>query len=257
VSRIGGAPPNDDPGSAGASIGAAVLAGGVALVQAVLAAVGAANGGLAAAALNKEGTVVVGLAATMIGLALLVWGFATRRDKIWRTPLLVCAALAVLVGVTATAIAALFGPVIASQPSISASLTPGPPPVLHARVTATGIPRRTTYRIAVFGESIGAHGDFVDQATPPYLYDAYVGADSSGDIDTRFAVPVPVARYPVIALYAHPTHDEPTLLQCVAAQTTTAPKQTTTAPKSGYGREQVAKEGCVFILVSDLRRRDH
>lgn len=223
----------------------AALAGAVALIQAVFAALATANGGLAAAALNEQLLVFIGFLGVVIGLLVAAAAFVIPNDdganqaqnmkfgRNLRPFLLLASAFAVLAGITTTAIAALIAPVKQSQPSISASLSPGSPPVLHASITATGISRGVTYDIFIFGESL----KYVVDVPPdhPYLYWTTVGADSKGNVNVSVSIPIPSRTYPIIGIHAFPSNG--TSAGC-------------------YKRQSSATfnpiEGCAFFLVSDL-----
>lgn len=191
------------PDGSNAGIAVAALAASVALIQAILAAVGAANGGLETAALNEKTSVYIGFSGVVVGLLLAVACFEFGHHRILRRVLLALSAIAICIGLLGTAYAAVAAPATRSQPSVSASVTPGNPTLLRVSVTATGVPRGDTYRLVIYGELRGNSRTLAFEPAPwPYLYESGLGADAKGNINTAVTIEVPARKYIAVGIHA-------------------------------------------------------
>lgn len=213
----------------------AILAGGLATLQAVLGLIAGLNGGLTGVVINERLWVLLAIAAVaaavLCGTYVAVSEAAPRRKRR-------VTGLAIVLLLYATAVA-LYAAVVApnrqGRPQVSASLEPGSPLLIKASVKASGIARSATVNVAVLGLDEAPSG-YTEQ--PPYLYRARIGPDASGNVDDSFSTPVPVGKYQDVAVAAWAGKEDP----CVP-------------PDEGTKGTPPIDKGCVIIRLVSVGRK--
>ena len=204
------------------------------LVQALLTAAGASNGGLSALVINEKPAALTAggaIFAAILIAAILAAGGANRRAK----RLGVLAVVLFIGGMGVTAYAAAVAPNKQSQPEISATLHAGSPLVLDGTVKASGVKRSVTLNVYVDGlyERAGGY-DFTD----PTLYQAHIGADASGNVKHSFSILIPTKTYDAIAINAW------------AGASSFCP------PPTGRSASSPGHKACVFIRLVNVGGRE-
>jgi hypothetical protein len=218
----------------------------VGVLQATLTAVGASNGGLGSVVLNKPdlawiGLLLVAVAMLMLGIYVIFDPSGSDRKK-WRWRALALAGtLAIMGGVGVTGYAALAEPALSGEPKVVASLTWGKPLVLTTTVKANAVTRNDVFHFEVDGlvENKTDHSYMFDA---PVLYQAQLGSDGSGIIDSTFTIPIPNHRYEDIGVSAWSGEHPGPCGSLKNAKTTTA---------SGNAK-QFSRKGCSVIHVTGL-----
>lgn len=223
------------------------LLGIVALLQAVLTAVGTNNGGLAALVISKPAWAYVGFGlvgvAVLVGALLAAFPAGAAGHGVLRKALVGTAVVALVVGVATTAFAAIFAPAFPGEPSIAVSLNAGVPIRLHADIKASGISRSSMFHVQVEGLREVPQQTSYRVATP-VLYQAQLGSDSAGNVAASLTIPIPAHKYSDVAVAAW-TGDHPG--PCAALV------KAKTAKPDANARQQVP-EGCVVLRIRGLPR---
>jgi hypothetical protein len=166
----------------------ALLLGGLGTLEALLVALGAANGGLNRFLLNEPVLAFAGV--VLVVLALLVGGLLAAGVTPDRSVSLFQAlgTIFLCVGLIVTGWAAIVAPAQSGDPTVSASLVSGVPLTLHATVTDSGISSGERFQVEVIG--VNEKAQRYVSVEPP-LYHAVLGPDASGDINITIDMPIP------------------------------------------------------------------
>jgi hypothetical protein len=190
-----------DSGDEGPNPALRNLVGALTVSQTVLTALGAANGSLGAVALNgKRWWIPAGLALIFAGVSLGLWGQLKQRP--WAQ---ITSGLLLTSVVLATAYAVLLAPTKSSSPIVDAELLSTRPLLLRGEVKATGIKRGELFQVVVNGLDL-IEGQY--QRVGPALYHGVLGADSSGEIEANFKIPIHRGGYEAVAVIAW-SHTKP------------------------------------------------
>jgi hypothetical protein len=180
------------------------LLGGLGALQAVIVAVGASNGALVAIAINNLPMLVVGTGLVVLAVVIGVFiSIEAPKGNVGRS-LLIVGLGALLAGLVITGYIALRGPSVAKSPDLNVTLSGDSGHYdLAGEVTVSGIPENAHYWVEVDArqyELNNATGSYVTLGTP--LYQAQLGADSQGNIDEKFALPLAATQYKVVSVEA-------------------------------------------------------
>jgi hypothetical protein len=241
---------------------AGVLLAALASLQALLTALGVANGGISAVEINNRTLFTLSVVAVLVAVVagVLAQLLQTKRAKgavasakaqraQWiRARLLWIGVVALALGLSGTSYAAITTPSLESDPTVAITLDNGAVPQLRVSVSASGVPRKDTVEIAVARLKIGHDGLFV--AVKPALYHAELGPKSDGSVSTTFSIPVPPPskRYSTIDVDAWTKGDRrvcgfvaPQAKEPGSAQGPSLPTVQTT---------RLQNEGCAFVRLA-------
>jgi hypothetical protein len=213
----------------------------VGLLQAVLTAVGATNGGLTALILNEPELAWLGLALVVLAMAIIgVYAVFDGTGGWWKAAGTI-GVLAILGGLGVTGYAALAAPTLAAEPSIAASVTWGSPLKLQAAIKSSAVERNDVFHIEVDGlkEKKSDHSYIL---SVPVIYQAQLGSDGSGDVNVSLTIPVPNGHYDDVGISAW-SGDHPGPCGSLEQAETTIPGGNTT---------RLSRKGCVVVRVAGL-----
>lgn len=230
-----------------------VVLGGAAALQAVLTAVGASNGALVAIAINNSDLLIAAVAliivAVLAGIALAVAN--PKSTDGWAIVVSIFGGLALLAGIIITGYIALSGPASTKTPDLDVAVSGSATTVsLTAEVKASGIPENSHYWVEVDARSYQASqngGSYVQLGTP--LYQAQLGSDSQGNIDTKIGLPVASKQYPAVSVEAwYGDHPGPCGSLTVAGGAN-LPKQAQAQAQQKAFLDQYSRPGCVVVRI--------
>jgi hypothetical protein len=174
------------------------LLGGFALLTATLTTLGAAQGGFERLLRNYTEVAIVSLGLGVISIALAAAAFlwtTLRRPRLLVASLILFT-LALLMGVSA----AVLTPSTREQPFVSAKITSSATgTILQATVKAAGLRSDENLRIVIHQLVVDAEG-YETQGNP--LYEADIGPDPGGKVDTVIEIPVEPERYTAVDVVA-------------------------------------------------------
>lgn len=219
------------------------LLGGAGLVQVALTVVGVNNGGISAVVINHRAFIVAGLAAVLVAvflgaLALMI------PSKAVTDILVVVGTVLLFIGIGITGYTALVAPDVAKAPDIDTTLTQaaGGQLTLTAHVKASGIKESEQYWVNVEARSEKA-GRYVVVGSP--IYQAQLGADGQGNVDTDLTIPLPKGKYSAVSVEGWDGfHAGP----CASLETPGGAKLT--ASHSAEVLEE-GRTGCVVLRLPD------
>ncbi|HEY2141052.1 MAG TPA: hypothetical protein VGG98_03200 [Solirubrobacteraceae bacterium] len=220
---------------------ATTLVGAVGLLQGVLTAVGATNGGLAALILNEPTLAWIGLALVVLAMLIIgVYAVFNGTGTGWKVAGTV-GVIAIIGGLTVTGYAALVAPTLAAEPNIAASVTWGSPITLQATIKSSAVERDDVFHIEVDGLK-EKQSDHSYVLSSPVLYQAQLGSDGSGDVNVSLTIPIPNDHYDDIGISAWSgEHAGP--CGSLKQSKSTIPSGNTTS---------YARKGCVVVHLAGL-----
>jgi hypothetical protein len=229
------------------SAGAKFLLGSAGALQVLLTAVGASNGALVAVAINNLPLLIVGVG--LVGLAVVVGAIIriANLKELGQVILSVGGLAALVGGIGVTGYIALLGPSMAKAPDLDVAVSGSSGHLsLVGEVKVSGISQDAHYWVEVDARQYNfAHGagSYTQLGTP--LYQAQLGADSQGNIDTKFAVPLAARQYPAVSVEAwYGTQHGP-----CGSLTVTGGASLTDA-RAGSSLEQHSRPGCVVVRLT-------
>jgi hypothetical protein len=179
------------------------LLGGAGALQAVLTGLGVSNGGIAILATNEPGTLAFGLIAVLVAVFIGALVLVLGKDNGLTKAFIGLAMVFLFGGIGVTGYAAVVVPAIAKAPDIDATLAESPTHQLVAtiHVKASGIQEANPYWVKIEArryEPGPKGGKYLPLGTP--IYEAQLGADGQGNVDTKVEVPLPLGEYNVISV---------------------------------------------------------
>jgi hypothetical protein len=225
------------------------LIGGAGVLQAVLASIGASNGGISAMIINYRVPALIGLGSVLAAIAIGAFGLLAKGQI--TKPLGVIGTGLLFLGIAITGWAALVSPALAKAPNIDVNLSHSEGGlVLSAEIKASGIPQGEQYWIEVDAREYlapsangGSSAKYVQLGTP--LYQQQLGADSQGNIDSTVTMPVPAGTYPAVSVEAWAgAHSGPCGSLGVAGGANLA-----NSPETSSNLEQVGRSGCAIVRL--------
>jgi hypothetical protein len=240
---------NDDPERGSMSVSPQslkFLLGGVGILQGLLTGLGVSNGGLDAMVINHRFSLISGLALVLVGTAIGGFLLVIKPNEQVPRALVLAGSAFVLVGITITAYTALIAPAIAKAPDIDVAVSDAAGQLtLTAHVKVGGIKESDHYWVEVDARTyVSTGGGSYLQLGPP-LYQAQLGADSQGNIDSTVSVPLLPGQYPAASIEAwYGKHAGPCGLLAVTAGASAKNAATREAKLQQNGRP-----GCVVVRL--------
>jgi hypothetical protein len=220
---------------------------------------------LVAIAINDPTLLIAGAALVLVALVVGIFMAITKPERRGLVGVLSVVGLAALLGgIGITAYIALRGPSLAKAPDLDVSLSGSSTMTLTGEVKVSGIPENAHYWVEVDAREYTVTdnaGAYEQLGTP--LYQAQLGADSQGNIDTRFGVPLAANQYPAVSVEAwYGDHAGPcgsltvpggaNLIQAPVTSASATTSSTAVAQKakaqSGF-LEQFSRPGCVVVRL--------